>query len=226
MFDLEAAVADWKQSLTARESLSTDDVAELESHLRDQASALHSMGLSGEEAFLIARRRVGQPSELAAEFAKVRSSIRWVHRGKWMCIGILALIMIRSVGGLLFRIASLSGSLSEVDPMTQAIVYNTAEIAWSWLIVLGSLFVVLRHDALVDRIVQRLARIPKPILVGVPVATAPVLGLVISFGLYMTNGHEHTAFYLSWYAYNISLPILFLLAACVLRRFEQHRGLT
>jgi hypothetical protein len=225
MFDLETAIADWKQSLFARESLSTEDIAELESHLRDHVSSSDSMGLSGDEAFLIAQRRVGQPSDLDAEFAKETSINRWVHRSKWMCIGILALIFVRSAGSFLFQIVRLIQFPQQVDPMTLGIIYNMTAIACSWSIVLVGLFVVLRHDALVDRIVQRLARIPKPILIGVPIAVITALSVLILFNLYMTNGHGHTAFLLSSYAYSMSHPTLLLVAAYVLHRSEQRRAL-
>jgi len=226
MFDLETAIAEWKKALADRESLSEDDIVELESHLRDCVTSLDAMGLSGEEAFLIAQRRVGQPAELDAEFSKVSPTIRWVHRGKWMCIGVLALIIIRSGGGLLLGVLRLIGSLSEVAPMTQSIVYNIAAIACSWLIVLVGLFVVLRHDALVDRIVQRLARIPKPILIGLPIAVISPLCVLILFNMYMTSGYGHIPLVLSFYAYRTSTPILLLVAAYVLHRSEQHRLLT
>lgn len=225
MFDLEAAVTDWKQSLHTRESLSKDDITELESHLRECMSSLKSVGLSGEEAFFIARRRVGQPSDLDAEFAKESSITRWVHRSKWMCIGILSLITFRSAGTLLYGILRLFGALPEVDPTTQGIVYNYSAIACSWSIVVVGLFIVLRHDKLMDRLTQLFARIPKSILLGFPIATITALGALILFNMYMTNGHGRTAFQLSFYAYQMSPPILFLVAAYVLHRSEQRRAL-
>lgn len=51
--------------------MSPDDLAELESHLRESTGQLQAHGLNEEEAFLIAVRRLGNERELAREFAKV-----------------------------------------------------------------------------------------------------------------------------------------------------------
>jgi hypothetical protein len=225
MFDLEAAITDWKQSLAGHESLSPDDIAELETHLRDGVSSRNAMRLSEVEAFLIVRRRIGQPSDLDAEFAKEPSLTRWAHRGKWMCIGILALIFVRSAGGFLFQVVRLIGLPSEVDPMTLTIIYNMPAILFSWSIVLVGLFVVLRHAALLDRIVQRFARIPKSVLIGLPVAAITALGGLMLFNLYMTRSYGYTAFRLSFLAYEMSPPILFLVAVYVLHRSGQRQVL-
>lgn len=226
MFDLEAAIADWKHSLVMRDSLSSDHVAELESHLRDCVSSLEAMGLSGEEALLIAQRRVGQPSELDAEFAKESSSTRWVHRGKWMCIGVLMLILLRSLGGLLFGIVRRVGFPSELDPTTLTITYNWGAIAISWSIMLLALLALLWHETWIESITQRFARIPKPVLIGVPMGAILSLTLLMSFNIYMTSGYGHTALRLSMLAYQASTPILLLAAAYVLHRSEQRRALT
>ena len=89
MFDLETAIADWKQSLAAYESLSAEDIAELETHLRDSLATLASEHLNEEEAFLIARRRVGPMVELGSEYAKANPCQVWARRLKWMCLGSL-----------------------------------------------------------------------------------------------------------------------------------------
>ncbi len=225
MFDLETAIADWKKSLTAREAFSTDDIAELESHLRDQVSSLISVVLSEEEVFHIAQRRVGQPSELNAEFAKEPTSSRWIYRGKWMCIGILALLFVRFAGALAYGIVAMGGSLTTDDPRTVTIIYNWMAIATSWSVVLVGLFIVLRHDALIDRILQGIVQIPKPILIGLPIAAITSLSVLIMFNMLMTVSQGEHAILLSFYAYYISSPSLFLLAVFVLHRCEQRRAL-
>lgn len=62
-FDLATSLAAWRRSLTG---LAPDDIAELESHLLDSMGELQKSGLSEEEAFLIARRRLGKPEEIDA----------------------------------------------------------------------------------------------------------------------------------------------------------------
>ena len=69
MFDLNRMIADWRARLGARPDLGPGDLEELEDHLRESCAELQAQGLDPEEAFLIATRRLGDPAELAGEFA-------------------------------------------------------------------------------------------------------------------------------------------------------------
>jgi hypothetical protein len=71
MFDLEASVRSWTDGLRLRGSFRTEDIVELESHLREEVDALAKTGLSVEEAFIVAEHRIGRSDALAAEYAKV-----------------------------------------------------------------------------------------------------------------------------------------------------------
>ena len=53
------------------------DVAELEDHLRDQVAALRASGLSDDEAFLVAVKRMGDLDSLSREFAREHSERLW-----------------------------------------------------------------------------------------------------------------------------------------------------
>jgi hypothetical protein len=70
-FDLSVEIRSWREKLARSTSLSRASLDELESHLRDSALSLEKAGLSPEEAFLIATRRIGPATHLEAEFAKV-----------------------------------------------------------------------------------------------------------------------------------------------------------
>src|SRR5262249_3358 len=60
----------------------TEDLKELESHVRDSMSQLESKGLSSEESFLVATHRVGNPEKLEPEFAKVnRNPLNFIAHG-------------------------------------------------------------------------------------------------------------------------------------------------
>ncbi|PKQ22625.1 MAG: hypothetical protein CVT65_12440, partial [Actinobacteria bacterium HGW-Actinobacteria-5] len=63
--------------LASDPALAAADLDELESHLRDQIDDLESVGLSGDEAFLIAVRRLGRTDELSREFAREHSDRLW-----------------------------------------------------------------------------------------------------------------------------------------------------
>jgi hypothetical protein len=70
-FDLTLAIQRWREKLLQSPHFKTENVAELESHIRDSVVTLQSKGLTSEESFLIATRRVGSFGRLESEFAKV-----------------------------------------------------------------------------------------------------------------------------------------------------------
>lgn len=73
----EAAIARWRTYLLRRRALQTLDLAELEDHLREEISVLRSRGLDGEEAFLVAVKRLGRLDPLSREFAEEHSGRLW-----------------------------------------------------------------------------------------------------------------------------------------------------
>jgi hypothetical protein len=70
-FDLNAAVLRWRERLDRSPQFRDENLAELESHLRDAVERLQAAELSQEEAFMIAARRIGSVQQLASEFEKV-----------------------------------------------------------------------------------------------------------------------------------------------------------
>lgn len=70
-FELDGAIARWREDLAQFPHFRPENAEELETHLRDSIRQLRQGGLSDEEAFLIARSRVGKPERIEAEFAKV-----------------------------------------------------------------------------------------------------------------------------------------------------------
>lgn len=74
---LEAQIAQWRAYLRRRQAIHGPDVEELEAHLRDQLSALTEAGLAGDEAFLVAVKRMGSIDALSGEFARAHSERLW-----------------------------------------------------------------------------------------------------------------------------------------------------
>jgi hypothetical protein len=74
---LEAQIAQWRAYLRRRRAIHAPDVEELESHLRDQVTALTEAGLAPDEAFLIAVKRLGSLDALSREFAREHSERLW-----------------------------------------------------------------------------------------------------------------------------------------------------
>ena len=74
---LEEQIAQWRAYLRRRQALHGPDVEELEGHLRDQLVALTEAGLAGDEAFLVAVKRMGSLDALSREFARAHSERLW-----------------------------------------------------------------------------------------------------------------------------------------------------
>jgi hypothetical protein len=87
-FDLNQAIQRWREGLEHLSALESASVNELETHLRDSTAALEQQGLSEEEAFLIAMKRMGRPDALVAEYAKGKENLVWLERGLWILVGI------------------------------------------------------------------------------------------------------------------------------------------
>jgi hypothetical protein len=74
---LEDHIAQWRAYVRRRQALHGPDVEELEGHLRDQLTALTENGLTGDEAFLVAVKRMGSLDALSREFARAHSERLW-----------------------------------------------------------------------------------------------------------------------------------------------------
>ena len=74
---LEEQISQWRVYLRRRRAIDGPDVEELEGHLRDQVAALTNAGLAGDEAFLVAVKRMGSLDALSREFAREHSERLW-----------------------------------------------------------------------------------------------------------------------------------------------------
>ncbi|MFI6234346.1 permease prefix domain 1-containing protein [Micromonospora sp. NPDC050784] len=75
--ELDAQFEQWRQYVLRRRELQTVDADELEDHLRDSVDELVAAGLSPDEAFLVAVKRMGSLDELSREFAREHSERLW-----------------------------------------------------------------------------------------------------------------------------------------------------
>jgi len=89
MFSIEDAIRRWKRNLSQRQTMTPPDIGEMETHLREEMDNLQAAGLTQEESFMVAARRIGDADEVAAEFAKVNAGAIWRGRVLWMAAGIL-----------------------------------------------------------------------------------------------------------------------------------------
>lgn len=74
---LEEQIATWRAHLRRSRAVSGSDAAELEDHLREQITTLGAEGLSADEAFLVAVKRMGSIDVLTREFAREHSDRLW-----------------------------------------------------------------------------------------------------------------------------------------------------
>lgn len=104
MSELERWMSAWRQSLVRSDALTADDVRELDGHLSDSVADLTRVGLSQEEATLVALRRLGDPTALALEYRKASPASAWGRRWYWMTAGFLgfslAMASVRSLAHL------------------------------------------------------------------------------------------------------------------------------
>src|ERR1019366_5930032 len=82
-FDLNAAVENCRNELAAQPNLASDDRRELETHLRDAIAGFQQRGLSREEFFWPAPRRVAQPQQLGEECVKANPATIWREWVLW-----------------------------------------------------------------------------------------------------------------------------------------------
>src|SRR5438128_3412748 len=75
--ELDAQFEQWRQYVLRRRELQPVDADELEDHLRGSVDELVAGGLSPDEAFLVAVKRMGSLDELSREFAREHSERLW-----------------------------------------------------------------------------------------------------------------------------------------------------
>lgn len=105
-FDLNVAVENWRNELTAQPALTTDARRELETHLHDTIAELRQRGLNEEESFWLACHRLGRLQQLAQELEKADPGKIWRERVFWMVLAYLAITLwgstVSAVSNLLY----------------------------------------------------------------------------------------------------------------------------
>jgi len=71
MFDLEAAISQWRRQVASKWIGDQSALAELEDHLREEIAALAQSGHADEEAWREATSRLGDPVAIGHEFSKI-----------------------------------------------------------------------------------------------------------------------------------------------------------
>ncbi len=109
---IEQQIEQWREYFLRRKAVQSQDVAELEDHLREQITGLEKNGLSSDEAFLVAIKRLGDLDSISREFAREYSERLWKQlvvapsdteagesRTEWMMVlglAVLAALLIKA----------------------------------------------------------------------------------------------------------------------------------
>jgi hypothetical protein len=157
-FNLNEAITRWREELAAQPGVSAEQIRELESHLLDSLADLQRRGLTEEESFVVASRRLGGAKDIAAEIVKADPSIIWKERMFWLVAGLI-------VVQVWFRIAMLPMnavlnllSLNRVDFDGIAALYMVpmyGVVGWAMLAIARGRFLKLLAD------ITRFARSPR-----------------------------------------------------------------
>jgi hypothetical protein len=75
--DLQSQIDQWRGFLQQHEAIAAADIDEMEDHLRDQVAELSAAGLTSDEAFLVAVKRMGSVDAISREFAREHSDRLW-----------------------------------------------------------------------------------------------------------------------------------------------------
>jgi hypothetical protein len=132
---LESRIAEWRAYVAEAPGVNGHDVDELEDHLRHEIAELNAAGLTPDEGFLIAVKRLGDVDTLSREFAREHSGRLWKQllvsgddeparsAGGW-----LETVVFAAVAALVVQVARLAGDFPDEEP--------------SWLFRNASLFVL------------------------------------------------------------------------------------
>jgi hypothetical protein len=107
MFDLEPSITEWRRQMLAAGLKTGRRLDELESHLREEISALKSAGSSEAVAFEQAVARLGSPHSVYTEFNKIRVGHIWPVKIGW-ALWLAATLLL--AGGLMWGL--LAGRLN------------------------------------------------------------------------------------------------------------------
>ena len=91
MFNLEQSIAEWRRQMLAAGIKTPVPLEELEIHLREEIEQQMKSGLSGQEAFEISIRQIGQPKRLNNEFEK--SERKYMKRTAIILLGVFDVLL-------------------------------------------------------------------------------------------------------------------------------------
>jgi len=140
-FNLAQSTTKWLLNLENSGNFDQEHLVELKNHLDDQIDSLKQLGLTHEESFWIAVKRIGEPDVLKNEFGKVHYSNLSVKNITLMIQGILLfLIGMKSIILLSVLLAYVVAQFDLSNPVTNIVAYI------SMITLPVTIFILLRYD--------------------------------------------------------------------------------
>ena len=134
MFELEKAIAEWRQQMLAAGIKTPVPLEELESHLREEIQRQMESGLDGQAAFSLAAQHIGGADALRKEFGKVGDSMSaWQRKFNIIFCGVAAVLL--GLSGIILLFASFASPLSlsfHARLSVPGAFVSAALILWSW----------------------------------------------------------------------------------------------
>ncbi len=115
-FNLDQAIAEWRRRMLAAGIKTPVPLDELESHLRDDVEQQMRSGLSAEQSFEAAARRIGEAPALKTEFAKGRTWSQALQKIMRFACGLLV--------GLILLLSGFTFFQMQLNPADQILAYT------------------------------------------------------------------------------------------------------
>ena len=129
MHSLDKQIEQWRHCLANSATLNQFDIDELENHLREEMGALSTSGLAQDEAFLVARHRLGDAATLKEEFAKVHGSRYLANHLWWMTAGVLGYLLAAHFAGVASLASRAVTQATDLGPGVRALIASAMRVS-------------------------------------------------------------------------------------------------
>jgi hypothetical protein len=224
MFDLEGALQKWRIALSAESRLTSEQMDELEVHVRDVIDCVSSDELSDEEKFLVATQRLGHPAHLREEYEKLTPWATWRVPMFWAMVGVACVLGVEAV----LDLAVPTGAMVAAR-LNLPLVWLEG---WAFVVCVGGPLVAFASVALwMRRYSAAHLRSEKAVFATVTVAAAlrlgsvPLLSFLNSTAWRSFDARTGRAFQTVWQAATVvGFCVVAGVAAVVLVRFRELRN--
>ncbi len=155
-FDLQHSIDNYVQLIKGQGSTTSSDEAELTAHLYDACEDLMRHGLNEEEAFIVARRRLGEMELLTEEYGKVNPNVStnkiwaYVLMGAGLVSGAWKLLLL--IGGYFY--------LTIFEIFNNSFVTTVAVTTFNVLVICLVWYMVKRKHAISRYLEEKIAKKP------------------------------------------------------------------